>query len=79
MRARDKSLVVTLLPKVRVEEYYFSCSWAGLVALTDSGCSPVISRNVMTVSEVTQMCGEEAGWRSGIQGVHSSQAQRGQD
>lgn len=29
----------------------------------------------MTVSEMTQMCGDGAGWRSGIQGVHSSQAQ----
>lgn len=79
MRAREKTLIAALLPKLRVAENYFSSSWAGLVALTGSGCSPVISRNVMTVSEMTQICGDEAGWRSGIQGVHSSQAQQGQD
>ena len=48
-----------------------------MVTLTDFGCSPVIIRNVMTVSEMTQMCGDKAGWRSGIQEVHSSQAQQG--
>lgn len=78
VRVKGKSLIVASLPKVRVAGY-FSSSWAGLVALTSSGCSPVISRNVMTVSEMTQICGDEAGWRSGIQGVHLSQAHQGQD
>lgn len=62
--------------KVTFAEHQFLGSWMRLVTLTESGCSPVIIRNVMTASERTQTC-DETGWRSGIREVHSSWGEQG--